>query len=82
MLEALYQYAKDHELIAIPGFKPKKVKYYISFSENGDFIGFDRLEDDTPPPMCPDIGSLANGTSKSNIIAEKAEVIFNLPDKE
>ena len=82
MLEALYQYAKDHALIAKPGFKPKKVKYYISFSENGDFIGFDRLEDDTPPPMCPDIGSLANGTSKSNIIAEKAEVIFNLPDKE
>ena len=23
--------------------------------------------------MCPDIGSLANGTTKSNIIAEKAE---------
>ena len=82
MLEALYQYAKDHELIVKPGFKPKKVKYYISFSENGDFIGFDRLEDDTPLPMCPDIGSLANGTTKSNIIAEKAEVIFNLPDKE
>ena len=31
--------------------------------------------------MCPDIGSLANGTTKSNIIAEKAEVILNLPDK-
>lgn len=82
MLEALYQYAKNHQLIAKPGFKPKKVKYYISFSGNGDFIGFDQLEDDTPPPMCPDIGSLANGTTKSNIIAEKAEVILNLPDKE
>ena len=82
MLEALYQYAKDHQLTAIPGFKPKKVKYYISFSGNGDFIGFDQVEDDTPQPMCPDIGSLANGTTKSNIIAEKAEVIFNLPDKD
>ncbi len=82
MLEALYQYAKDHQLIAIPGFKPKKVKYYISFSENGDFIGMDQVEDDAPLPMCPDIGSLANGTTKSNIIAEKAEVILNLPDKD
>lgn len=82
MLEVLYQYAKDHQLAAIPGFKPKKVKYYISFSKDGGFIGLDQVEDDTMQLMCPDIGSLANGTSKSNIIAEKAEVIFNLPDKE
>lgn len=81
MLEALYQYAQEHELAAKPGFKPKKIKHYITFSANGDFIGFDTVEEGTKPPMCPDIGSLANGTSKSNIIAEKAEVIFNLPDK-
>lgn len=82
MLEALYQYAKDHQLTAIPGFKPKNVKYYISFAKDGSFIGFDTVADSTPPPMCPDIGSLANGTTKSNIIAEKAEVILNLPDKD
>lgn len=76
MLEALYKYANDHSLAARPGFKTKNVKYYIMLSANGDFLGFDPV---TVPPMCPDIGSLANGTTKSNIIAEKAEVIFNIP---
>lgn len=81
MLEALYKYAQDNKLAVRPGFKPKNVKYYICFSSNGDFMGISTVEDDTEPPMCPDIGSLANGTTKSNIIAEKAEVILNLPDK-
>ena len=81
MLEALYDYAMQHDLAAIPGFKPKKVKHYLSFAADGRFLGFETVEEGTPPPMCPDIGSLANGTTKSNIIAEKAEVILDLPDK-
>ena len=81
MLEALYKYAQDNKLVSRPGFKAKKIKYHICFSSNGDFLGFSIVEDDAEPPMCPDIGSLANGTTKSNIIAEKAEVILNLPDK-
>lgn len=80
MLETLYNYANENSLTAIPGFKTKRVKYYISFSSDGDFIAFDKVEDDAEPPMCPDIGSLANGKTKSNIIAEKAEVILNLPE--
>lgn len=78
MPEALHKYADDNSLAARPGFKTKNVKYYIMFSANGDFLGFDPV---TVPLMCPDIGSLANGTSKSNIIAEKAEVIFNIPEE-
>lgn len=78
MLEALHNYATDNSLAAKPGFKTKNVKYYIMLSANGDFLGFDPV---TVPPMCPDIGSLANGTTKSNIIAEKAEVIFNIPEE-
>lgn len=78
MLEALHKYADDNSLAARPGFKTKNVKHYIMFSANGDFLGFDPV---TVPQMCPDIGSLANGTSKSNIIAEKAEVIFNIPEE-
>ena len=81
MLEALYKYAIDNELTARPGFKHKNVKYYISFSAEGKFLGFDKVEEGTPQPLCPDIGTLANGKSKSNIIVEKAEVIFNLPEK-
>ena len=81
MLEALYKYAQDNKLAVRPGFKPKKIKYHICFSSNGDFIGISTVEDDAEAPICPDIGTLANGTTKSNIIAEKAEVILNLPDK-
>lgn len=77
MLEALYDYANANSLAARPGFKTKNVKFYIMLSASGDFLGFDPV---TVPPMCPDIGSLANGTTKSNIIAEKAEVIFNIPE--
>lgn len=81
MLEALYKYAIDHELTARPGFKRKNVKYYISLSADGSFVGFDKVEDGTPQPLCPDIGSLAQGPTKSNFLVEKAEVIFNLPEK-
>ena len=81
MLEALYKYAQDNNLAVRPGFRPKRIKYYICFSANGEFIGISTVEDDAEPPMCPDIGSLANGTTKSNIIAEKAEVILNMSDK-
>ena len=81
MLEALYKYAIEHDLTAKPGFKYKNVKYYISFSATGEYIGLEKVEDGTPQPLCPDIGTLANGKTKSNIIVEKAEVIFNLPEK-
>lgn len=78
MLQELYQYAQDKGLAAKPGFKEKNVKWYISFGADGSFLGIDPA---VGKSYCPDIGSLANGTTKSNIIAEKAEVIFNLPDK-
>lgn len=78
MLQELYKYAQDKGLASKPGFKEKNVKWYISFSADGSFIG---IEPALEKPYCPDIGSLANGTAKSNIIAEKAEVIFNLPNE-
>lgn len=77
MLQELYKYALDKGLAAKPGFKEKNVKWYISFAADGSFIGIDPALEKT---YCPDIGSLANGTTKSNIIAEKAEVIFNMPN--
>ncbi len=81
MLESLYKYAQDNELVAVPGFVPKNVRHYICFSVSGVFLGFETLEKDAEKIMCPDIGSLANGKTKSNIIAEKAAVILNLPDE-
>jgi CRISPR-associated protein Csd1 len=79
LLSELYKYAADNNLIVRPGFKVKNVKYYISLGADGSFVGFDAV---TEKPMCPDIGSAANGNSICNIIAEKAEIIFNFPDKD
>lgn len=81
MLEELYKYAVDNGITARPGFKEKSVKYYISFDVNGNFVGFDAVDDDKKT-FCPDMGSAAQSFTKSNIIAEKAEIILNLPDKD
>lgn len=82
MLEALYDYAINKSLVFKPGFQRRNIKYYISFSSDGNFISLDLVEDNAEKPICPDIGSLANSPSKCNIIAEKAEVILNLPKQQ
>ncbi len=81
MLEALYQYAKDHQLTAIPGYSYQSISYYILFSSNGDFIDIDPVVKDTPPVLRPSLGTKAQGSEMCNIIVEKAEIILNLPDK-
>ncbi len=78
MLQELYRYALDNGLSAEPGFMEKNVRWYITFGADGSFLG---IEPSLGKSRCPDIGSLARGATKSNIIAEKAEIIFNLPDK-
>ena len=80
MLGELYKYAEDNSLSAPVGFKQKNVKYYISFSKDGDFIDIEKADENAPKPMCPDIGSLANSASKSNVIVEKARVVLDLPE--
>lgn len=82
MLGELYKYAIDNGLSARPGFKQKKIKYYICFTANGDFLGLEEVEKERENPFCPDMGSTVNSQDKCNIIVEKAEVIFNLPDKD
>ncbi len=70
MLQELYAYALDRQLIARPGFKRKTPKAYVCLDREGEFLGID------PPPMeavlCPDLGSAAQGTSKCNLLVEKA----------
>lgn len=70
MLTELYRYALSKNLAAVPGFKPKKIKGYVSLSGEGAFL------DIVPAPkeavFCPDIGSAANGTRFCNPLVEKA----------
>lgn len=80
MLQELYRYALSHNLAARPGFKPKSVKAYILLSADGQFLGFSpALEKKT---ICPDIGSAAQGTTKCNILTEKAAIVLLLEEKQ
>jgi len=80
MLNELYQYALKKQLASRPGFKPKNVKAYILLSKNGEFIGFDPAPPDKV--MCPDIGSVAQGQDKCNILVEKAQIVLLIkPEK-
>jgi CRISPR-associated protein Csd1 len=74
VLHDLYQYALKNNLAARGGFKPKHVKAYILLSADGKFIGFDSVIEKTV--VCPDIGSVALGTSKCNILTEKAAIVL------
>lgn len=79
MLKALYDYANAHELTVPDGYVKKTVKAYISLSsKNREHIEI-IMGDDTGIPF-PDIGSLANGTDKSNVLLEKRSVV--VPDAE
>lgn len=79
MLEALYQYAADQNLAVKPGFKDKKIKYYILLDVNGKFINFEKVLDGKTS-KCPDLGSKAQSPSGCHFLAEKAEVVLNIPD--
>ena len=75
MLNELYNYAQNHELISKPGFKFKKIKAFISLGKNGNFLSIEPASDEFAY-FCPDIAT--NGTF-SNILAEKAEIVFGIP---
>mgnify|MGYP004651776397 CR=1 FL=1 len=77
MLKALYDYGMRRRLALPPGFVGKTVKAYISLSENDDRVSIYKGDDESVP--CPDIGSLANGKDKSNVLAEKRSVV--IPDE-
>ena len=74
MLRALYDYGMRRQLALPPGFAEKTVKAYVSLSENDDRVSIYLGEDELVP--CPDIGSLANGKDKRNVLAEKRSVVI------
>ncbi len=74
MLRALYDYGIRRQLALPPGFVRKPIKAYISLSEGDDRISIYLGDSEAVP--CPDIGSLANGKDKSNVLAEKRSVVI------
>ena len=78
MLKALYDYAIQHNLVLPPGFSKKPIKAWISLSTKSNFVGVEPGDDYSY--MIPDIGSMANGTEKSNVLVEKRLVALPNPD--
>ena len=76
MLEALYDYGLRRQLTLPPGFIEKTVKAYISLSEDNDHVSI-YLGDDEQL-LCPDMGSLAQGRDKCNVLVEKRSIV--IPD--
>ena len=74
MLKALYDYARRMNLMLPAGYAEKAIKAFVCLTGDGRFAGV-RM-DEGNLFRCPDIGSLANGTDKSNLLAEKYSVIF------
>lgn len=74
MLKALYDYAQRMNLTLPAGYAEKTIKAFLCLTGDGRFAGV-RM-DETNAFRCPDIGSFANGTDKSNLLVEKYSVIF------
>lgn len=72
MLKALYDYARNNQLTAIPGFKNRAVDAYISLDREGNFL--DIVPAAVKKVFAPDLGSAANGTQKCNILISKANM--------
>ena len=75
MLRSLYDYALRNGLTLPPGYVKKTAKAFIALStENKDFAAVILSNGEALP--APDIGSLANGTDKSNVLLEKRSIVF------
>ncbi|MGN1013947.1 MAG: type I-C CRISPR-associated protein Cas8c/Csd1 [Butyricicoccus sp.] len=77
MLKALYDYAIRHELTLPAGYVEKTVKAYILLYSSGEFQDIEMGTEEAV--AAPDIGSLANGKDKSNVLVEKRGVV--IPDE-
>ena len=75
MLKSLYDYAIRNGLILPPGYVSKKVKAYVVLSSGNEDFAAVAVSDGKEIPA-PDIGSLANGTDKSNVLLEKRSIVF------
>lgn len=74
MLKALYDYAMREGLTLPAGYVNKTIRSYIVLAASGEYIG---LEEGGPLAVpAPDIGSLANGKDKSNVLLEKRSVVI------
>lgn len=74
MLKSLYDYAIRNDLVLPPGYVYKTIKAYVLLYSDGSFQDVEVCENETV--AAPDIGSLANGKDKCNLLVEKRSVVI------
>src|SRR5437867_12137228 len=85
MLHLLSKYARDHELVVEPGFRPKDVRWAIIFSADGRFLEVVELGDtsQTRNPgrtfsKCPDLSQpelKRTGPGSRHLLADSADAV-------
>ena len=84
MLNTLVDYARDHDLVTEPGFKPKMVRWLLIFSKEGNFTGPQDLRGDNPKGkgrefrVCPDLTQpemVAVGDGCRHFLVDSLEVV-------
>lgn len=84
MLHALVDYARREQLTAEPGLKPKTVRWLLTFSADGQFLGLhdltggDKKSKGREFPACPDLTQqemVAAGAGCRHFLVDSADVV-------
>lgn len=84
MIREIYEYSIKNHLVKnqMKGFTERKIAAYIILNKDGKLLGIEKIDkNDRIQKLCPDIGRKAQGTTISNIICEKVNVIFSKSKK-
>ncbi len=91
MLHELVSYARANGLTAEPGFKPKQVRWLLTFDAQGRFLGVTELGDTASKKnkgqlfnACPDLTQpelIAAGAGSRHFLADNAEVVAKVTKK-
>lgn len=79
MLKEIYNYGIKAKISSPVGFKEKSIKAYVLLDKHGEFIAIDAASKEKQ--LCPDIGSMAQGRDKCNVLVEKAEIVLGFTEK-
>lgn len=84
MIREIYEYSIKNHLVKnqTKGFVERKIAAYIILNKSGELLGIEKIDkNDRVQKLCPDIGRKAQGTTVSNVICEKVNVIFSKSKK-
>ncbi|MGI6225369.1 MAG: type I-C CRISPR-associated protein Cas8c/Csd1 [Peptococcales bacterium] len=83
MLNELANYAHKNNLISIPGFKEKNIKWVIVLSESGEFVAIEKTNRNfSTVPVLEQRELVGGSETRSHFLVDSAEVVLCLVEKE